>query len=885
MVIADQSLNEIPVSSGNKFALVVGINNSAYSYLPSLQYAERDADAIAQVLRTPECDFIILEPPLLSREAHTMAVKQALINLTRKRTDEDFLLFYFSGHAKLMNTSEGQEDIYLVTHDFREDEVEASSDMHLSMSWLWKLIYQRTQAGKVLLILDCCYAGNMVGAGLDPYQIDLRKLVEDYLDGRHFQVLQDRLRVILMATRDDATASEKDGHGLMTGLLLPALRGEVEEILDDEGGIDIASLFKYLKKRMHIQSPNLSVEYMGTDMSYILAKYPKLSARSRKEAEDKALTTLISKFQNQLSEFSKIIIDPDFFEHLAKSQHSQPFDHSLCKEASHTDLDQDKIIEFLKKDLVQLQQDFRPDVSQQEQLLQLGLFQESNFTYGTLLCFGRDPTKWVSAAFTRCTYWHGDDRQKGWQDDRTYRDGLLIQFEESLNFLRKSLQFSRRIDKVETTEQWEIPFLALREALANALVHREYANRTDFVHIEVFDNRVEISSPGDPPAPMTLELLEEEHKSHPRNPQIARIFYLYGYVEEVGSGIRRMQQAMQNAGLLPAEFNLNKAKTFKVILYRPERNTKGSFTRYDDVIEIARLLEARKANNSNTVLLLGARAGGLIRSSRFYEILQAFSPYTLDMFSHRKQFDQCYNLLQQLSIGERDFDTILRESLQTVKPALVETCVVELVKLGIFDVIISTNVDDLLEQSFAQEGMKEGYDYTVLLPGQEFSSREPFFRKSKFCQIIKAFGDLVSSNYKTAQTRSYLDDNQEFKRYLEEVLTRDVLMIGLDPLWDKDIIHAFPAQGGSVWFVNEEEPTAYTLISQALQGRKVGYIAGEQGEYERFFEALHQHLLARRPISHELLRHILNELRAIRTEITDLRYEFNNWKDDVKSKE
>src|SRR5205823_1837659 len=140
----------------------------------------------------------------------------------------------------------------------------------------------------------------------------------------------------------------------------------------------------------------------------------------------------------------------------------------------------------------------------------------------------------------------------------------------------------------------------------------------------------------------------------------------------VGSGIRRMQQAMQNAGLLPAEFSLNKAKTFKVILYRPEQNSKGSFTRYDEVIEIAKLLETRKVNNHGTVLFLGTRAGGLIRSSRFYEILTPFSLDTLDMFSHRKRFDQCYNLLQQLSLSERDFDTILRESLQNIKPAIAD---------------------------------------------------------------------------------------------------------------------------------------------------------------------------------------------------------------------
>lgn len=116
--------------------------------------------------------------------------------------------------------------------------------------------------------------------------------------------------------------------------------------------------------------------------------------------------------------------------------------------------------------------------------------------------------------------------------------------------------------------------MALGEALANALVHREYANQTSPVYVDIFYNRIEICSPGEPPEPMTMDLLEEEHKSHPRNPQIARVFYLYGYVEKVGSGIQRMQNALKSAGLQAATFELGKDQTFKVIFSRPQQSAK-----------------------------------------------------------------------------------------------------------------------------------------------------------------------------------------------------------------------------------------------------------------------------------------------------------------------
>jgi ATP-dependent DNA helicase RecG len=252
-----------------------------------------------------------------------------------------------------------------------------------------------------------------------------------------------------------------------------------------------------------------------------------------------------------------------------ETQHTQPFDHSICYDASFNDLDLEKITEFLKQDRVQQEESFHPSVSIQDQLLQFGLIQKSSPTYGALLCFGKNPPKWLPGAFTRCTVWRGNDRHIGWLDSQEFRGDLLRQLDGSLGYLRKHLHLSRVLRTDGSTEQWEIPFVALEEALANALVHREYANRTDYVHIEVFDDRIEISSPGDLPPPMTLDLLGIENRSYPRNPQIAQVFYLSGYIEEVGSGIQRMQYLLKEARLPAPEFRLSAAKTLTVVIFRP----------------------------------------------------------------------------------------------------------------------------------------------------------------------------------------------------------------------------------------------------------------------------------------------------------------------------
>lgn len=249
--------------------------------------------------------------------------------------------------------------------------------------------------------------------------------------------------------------------------------------------------------------------------------------------------------------------------------HTQPFDSCICESASLNDLDMEKVADFFKLDRVQVQGDYQSGISDQDQLVRFGLMQASHLTFGALLCFGQKPTCWLPAAFTRCIIWRGNDRHSGWLDTQEYQVGLLRQFEASRDFLRKHMRLNRIIDSEGSTQQWEMPFWTLGEALANSLVHREYANRTDGVHVEVFEDRVEISNLGDLPPPLALDLLGRQNVSHPRNPQIANIFYLSGHTEKFGIGIQRIQRLLEEARLRAPEFKLGKSKTFTVVLYRP----------------------------------------------------------------------------------------------------------------------------------------------------------------------------------------------------------------------------------------------------------------------------------------------------------------------------
>lgn len=263
---------------GRRLALVIGVNETSNSLLPPLKHAIADAEAMADVLET-QCGFELLEPPLIGESATSERAKDAVRRLARKRNNEDFLLLYFSGHGQLMTVEAAQQDVYFVTSNFSEIDVEEDEDRHLSMRWLRDKLYIPTQAGKVLLILDCCYSGDVGGTVPDPYLEELKQRINYYFraPGTESGVKIGGLRLALTATGPRARASEKDGKGLMTGLLLSALQGDVDDVLGKDGQISLERLFEYLRQAMPSdQPPSLSGDFAGR--SCILAKNSKRAA-------------------------------------------------------------------------------------------------------------------------------------------------------------------------------------------------------------------------------------------------------------------------------------------------------------------------------------------------------------------------------------------------------------------------------------------------------------------------------------------------------------------------------------------------------------------------------------------------------------------------------
>ena len=118
-----------------------------------------------------------------------------------------------------------------------------------------------------------------------------------------------------------------------------------------------------------------------------------------------------------------------------------------------------------------------------------------------------------------------------------------------LAFLFKHLNQSGVVKGIRREEQLEIPVEALREALTNALCHRQLDSPSGSVGIAIYDDRVEIENAGRLPNELTVETIKQPHRSYPQNPIIANALYMTAYLESWGTGVSRMIDACKTAGV------------------------------------------------------------------------------------------------------------------------------------------------------------------------------------------------------------------------------------------------------------------------------------------------------------------------------------------------
>ena len=172
-------------------------------------------------------------------------------------------------------------------------------------------------------------------------------------------------------------------------------------------------------------------------------------------------------------------------------------------------------------------------------------------TNGALMLFGKDPQRHFINASIRLGRFKSETDII---DDKWARGNLFDQFDEALKQVMQHISVRYEILAIERKDIWDYPLPVLREAILNAIIHRDYRDFANFIQIKIYDDRIWISNPGGLIEGLTIGELRKPHKSHVRNPLIAKAFYLAGFIEQFGSGTIRMINDMKKAGLQEPEF-------------------------------------------------------------------------------------------------------------------------------------------------------------------------------------------------------------------------------------------------------------------------------------------------------------------------------------------
>jgi ATP-dependent DNA helicase RecG len=174
-------------------------------------------------------------------------------------------------------------------------------------------------------------------------------------------------------------------------------------------------------------------------------------------------------------------------------------------------------------------------------------------------------------------------------DTKTFRANAFDLYDRAMDFLTFNLPVAARIEpgNPKRIEEPAIPYNVLREAVTNALVHRDYSHAGGSISIAIYDDRINISNTGSLPKGVLLNQLSKEHPSIQRNPLIAHVFYLCGRVETWGRGTIDMIQDCKKAGNPPPKYEeIGDSFSVTLLLKEPIRNTISQHLRQIDLSKL-----------------------------------------------------------------------------------------------------------------------------------------------------------------------------------------------------------------------------------------------------------------------------------------------------------
>lgn len=186
--------------------------------------------------------------------------------------------------------------------------------------------------------------------------------------------------------------------------------------------------------------------------------------------------------------------------------------------------------------------------------------EKPTLTMAALLLFAKDPSRWHPRCGIDFVKYEGTERQLGSSLNvikrARFEAPLSRLIDEAVGRIKEHIRERTILHDLFFRERLEYPTFAWQEALVNAVAHRDYSLSGAPIEMWMFDDRIEMRSPGLPPAPVTVEQLRQQKRVHfSRNPLLVRVLADLGYLREIGEGIPRIFQEMDHHGLRPPEFS------------------------------------------------------------------------------------------------------------------------------------------------------------------------------------------------------------------------------------------------------------------------------------------------------------------------------------------
>jgi ATP-dependent DNA helicase RecG len=224
------------------------------------------------------------------------------------------------------------------------------------------------------------------------------------------------------------------------------------------------------------------------------------------------------------------------------------YDGTAVKGAREADLEPD----LMDKYVAGIRGVHRPNIVLQSRGLLVGRDGALAPTVAGLLVLGRDPQQTFPEAYVRLIRYRGSSRETGVRanviQDVVCGGPITAQIDAARRRLRRWIPATIRLGEAgRFARATLIPEFAWLEAIVNAVVHRSYSMAGDHTRVELFDDRLEVESPGRLPGLVRIENLRSTRFA--RNPRIARAVADLGYGRELGEGVNRMFEEMQRAGL------------------------------------------------------------------------------------------------------------------------------------------------------------------------------------------------------------------------------------------------------------------------------------------------------------------------------------------------